>query len=498
MMSSNEQCADVLQQQNFFLFLQTAFELLNPTVRLSGAEYLEAMSYQLQEAAEGPTQRLLVTIPPRHLKSISTSVALAAWMLGHDPTRKIIVASYGEGLARHHAADFRTLIESPVFRWLFPETRIDPRGNRADEIRTTKGGGRKAVSLGGAVTGFGADVIIIDDLMKAQDVPSERRREEVREYFEQTLYTRLDDKRTGRIIAIQQRLHEDDFAGYLIEQGSYTHLSLPAIAQTAQDLPLYLGRRYRRAPGDVLDPEREPMETLDRIRNTIHSYTFSAQYLQNPVPVDSSHLRIERMTLIERAPERDTMIWVVQSWDTAIKDGPNCDYSVCTTWGWKDRWYLLDVFRERLDFPSLKAAALKLKRDWRAGRVIVEDSGNGTALVQQLRRDDHSEFQYRPVKGTKFERFIAQTDILQSDQVVFPNGEPRFEALRHELFVFPNGRNDDQVDSITQFLAWAQKRGRAFVNRDPETGRPRGSRQRRTSRRRSHRPTTAELLSGCQ
>jgi predicted phage terminase large subunit-like protein len=158
------------------------------------------------------------------------------------------------------------------------------------------------------------------------------------------------------------------------------------------------------------------------------------------------------MTLIDDAPERSDMLFVVQSWDTAIKDTPNCDFSVCTTWGWRDHWYLLDVFRNRLDFPALKGAALALKQRWRPDLVLVEDTSNGTALAHQLRREGHHEFWPKMVKGSKFERFITQTDILQSDRVVFPTKAPWFESLKKEMLVFPNGRHDDQVDSVTQFL----------------------------------------------
>lgn len=393
-------------------------------------------------------------------------------MLGHTPSLKVIVASYGEDLARRHAADFRMVMQSLMNRRLFPGTRIEQRSNRTDEIRTTRGGGRKAVSLGGAVTGFGADLIIIDDLMKAQDALSERRREKVREYFEQTLYSRLDDKKRGRIIAIQQRLHEDNFAGYLVEKDRFEHLNLPAIAETDQRLPLYYGRSYHRRINDLLRPELESRETLDGIREQIGSYANSAQYQQNPVPGDSEHLRLDRMTLIEHPPERSEILHVVQSWDTAIKDGPTCDFSVCTTWGSRERWYLLDVHRARLDFPALKAAALAQRSRWRADLVMVEDSSNGTALVQQPRSDRHFEFWPKKVRGSKLDRFIAQTDILQSDRVAFLTKAPWFETLKHELLVFPNGRHDDQVDSITQFLEWVQGRGRGFVTpRDPVTGR---------------------------
>lgn len=483
-MSTERARAEALRRQNFYFFLAEVFRILHPGRELSKAPYLEAMCFRLQEVGEGRDQRLLITVPPRYLKSVCASVALPAWLLGHDPGLKIIVASYGDDLARRHAADFRAVIESDMYRQLFTGTCVDPRANRTDEMRTTSGGGRKAVSLGGAVTGFGADLIIIDDLMKAQDARSERKREEVREYYEQTLFSRLDDKQRGRIIAIQQRLHEDDFAGYLIEKGSFTHLNLPASAEQEQRLDLYGGRRHLRRIGDLLNPAREPKEALDRIRREIGSYAYSAQYQQDAVPGMSEHLALERMTLVDHPPKREEILWVVQSWDTAVKDTPNCDFSVCTTWGWKDRWYLLDVSRARLDFPALKARALSLRDHWRADMILIEDTSSGPALVQQLRAEGNYEFFTKKVRGSKEERFFAQTDILQSDRVVFPTKAPWFEAFRRELFVFPNGRYDDQVDSVTQFLEWVQFRGRDFVNRDPVTGRPLGRPRSERGRRR--------------
>jgi predicted phage terminase large subunit-like protein len=179
------------------------------------------------------------------------------------------------------------------------------------------------------------------------------------------------------------------------------------------------------------------------------------------------------MTLIDDPLERTEMHKVIQSWDTAIKDGPNCDFSVCTTWGWCDRWHLLDVHRARLDFPDLKAMALALKRQWQPEAILVEDAGSGTGLVQQLRGERHREFRLIRPKGSKLERFIAQTDILQSDRVAIPTKPDWFEGLKHELMVFPNGKYDDQVDSVIQFLKWVQRRGRSRIERDPDTRRPR-------------------------
>ena len=494
-MSDLQARVGALLRTNFHFFLKRAFPEMHGGADLEAAPYLEAMCFRMQEAGEGRLPRLLVTVPPRHLKSICGSVALAAWLLGRDPTFKVIVACYGEELAREHARRFRELVRGRFYRELFPSMRLDPKSDRWNDQRTTAGGGRRAVSLGGAVTGLGADLIVIDDLMKAQDAGSQTRREEAKAYFEQTLCTRLDDKRTGRIIAIQQRLHEDDFAGHLIDMGAFDHLTLPAVAQSEQTLPLYLGRTWTRRIGDLLNPVREPHHVLDMLRAEIGAYAFSAQYLQNPVPMESEHLRLDKMTLIDAPPPRDEILWVVQSWDTAIKDKPGCDFSVCTTWGWDgNRWVLLDVLRERLDFPALTSAAVRLKTTWRPDKVFVEDSSNGTALVQQLRQEGRLEFQYVRPHGGKFERFIVQTDMLQSDRLAFPTSPCWFEPLKNELLVFPNGRHDDQVDSVTQFIAWARSDpGLGFVDRDPQTGRPlnnlreRRCRERRATRRRAGR-----------
>lgn len=469
---AERQTVEALLRTNFHAFLGQVFRTLNPDTVLSKAPYLEAMAFELQEAAGNPGSRLLVTVPPRHLKSISAAVALPAFLLGRDPARKILVVFYGDELSREHATNFRTVIESGWYRRLFPQTRIHRRNNRTSDIRTTQGGARKSVSLGGALTGFGADLIVIDDLMKAGDAHSDVERARVKTFFRETLYSRLNNKAKGQIIAIQQRLHEDDFAAYLKESASFGHLNLPAFAEQETLHPLYFDRAYRRRVGDVLDPEREPAETLENIRAQIGAYAFSAQYQQNPVPPESMILNFEKISWIEHSPPRRHMKRIVQSWDTAIKDNPDCDFSVCTTWGWDGRWHLLHVHRERLEFPDLKMMALKLAGDWRAEKVLIEDAGTGASLVHQLRVDGHHKFMtFRP-RGSKRERLAAQSDILQSDRVALPLNEPWSEAFRHELRAFPSGRYDDQVDSVTQFLEWAQgRRARGFLERDPVTGR---------------------------
>ena len=246
------------RRTQFMLFLMKAFETLHPgEPPLALPWYLKAMCHALAEVQAGKKKRLVITVPPRHLKSITASVAFVAWLLGRDPSLKIMVASYSHDLARLHSKLTRTIMESSWYQSDFPRTRISQRGNRALELETTAGGVRKAVSVGGSITGFGADLIIVDDCMKADDARSQAVRDEVRGWFDNTLSTRLNDKANGVIVSIQQRLHEDDLPSYMLEKG-YEHLNLPAVAETVPG--------FEMAPWvGLLVPTKTPQPIVDRL-----------------------------------------------------------------------------------------------------------------------------------------------------------------------------------------------------------------------------------------
>jgi predicted phage terminase large subunit-like protein len=478
-MSNRQRMLRMARRHYLHLFIQGVFATLNNGDRPSAAPYLEALAFALETAALTPGGRLLVTMPPRHLKSISASVALPAWLMGRNPSLKVMVASYGEELAREHAISFHGVVTSAWYRSLFPQVRIQPRGGRLLELRTSAGGVRKAVSLGGATTGFGADLIVIDDLMKAQDASSEPRRENVTTYYREALLSRLNAPTEGSVIAVQQRLHEDDLPAMLMESGTYSHLNLPAIAEAPQRVRLYNDRIWTREPGSVLDPDRLPLSRLEAIWSEMGSAAFTAQYQQNPVPPDGALVRIERLNLIDTPPPRQKVNRLVQSWDTAIKDSPSADFSVCTTWGWRDGvWYLMDLRRERLEYPDLKAMVRHQLTSWRADKILIEDSSNGHALWSQLKTEGIHKIVLPKPKGSKVERLTGQLDMLQSPKVAIPTEVPWWNDLARELRGFPNMRYDDQVDSISQFLAWIQRpRGRGFMDRDPVTGRHIGTRR---------------------
>jgi predicted phage terminase large subunit-like protein len=456
----------------FAVFLTLVFnELHQGDAPLEIAWYLKAICHALIDACSRPGARLVIAVPPRHLKSIAASVALPAFLLGLDPTRRIMVATYSQELARLHAVHTRRIMQSVWYRLLFPGTRLAGDGTRIFELKTTAGGGRKAVSVGGTVTGFGADVIIVDDCLKAEDARSQAMRDEVKNWFDGTLQTRQNQAGRGVIIAIAQRLHEDDLPAHLIDK-HYDLLCLPAIAEKEERIAIGKNVWHDRRVGDVLDRPGQTRELLDALRRDLGPQVFSAQYQQTPVAPEGNLIRLEWFGTYDGVPERENFYRIAQSWDTGMTDSPTSDFSVCTTWGWRDHhWWLVDVLRERLAFPDLKRAVERLRRQWKADAVVIEQAGTGHALFQEFRADRV----WRPVMwsvdGGKEERLIGVSGQLESGLCLLPADAPWLDAFRSELRAFPHGRHDDQVDSLSQFVEYHLLRGKSLLAERDEFGR---------------------------
>jgi predicted phage terminase large subunit-like protein len=461
--------AAAARRTNLLLFAQTIFGVLRPGENLVAAPYLETLCCHLQEVAEGRDTRLLVTLPPRYLKSIMAAVIFPAWVLGRDPSLQIMVACYSDKLAKDHSLMFRRLVTSGIYRATFPSVVFADKPGPLHEYRTPQNGGRRAVTLGGTVTGLGADMIIADDLLKASEVNSEARRSEVREFFDGTLMSRFNDKRTGSAIVIQQRLHQDDLPAHLLEKEGYVHLNLPAIASQTTQHRLYHDYVWHHEEGHALCPEREDLDTLAGIRRDLGAAYFEAQYLQNPAAAGSSMLDLSRLKLIDGDAADIRFLKVIQTWDTAVKDTPDCDYNVCATFGWDgERWILADMMRQRLGFGDLKARAIQLRKQWNAEHVFVETSANGSAMVQDLRKSGFLEFITIPVNDPKTARFAPAAEWLQDGRIGILHQSAWYPDLRRELLSFPEGRFDDQVDAISLFVK--RQRGRRAI--DPSDDRP--------------------------
>jgi predicted phage terminase large subunit-like protein len=336
-------------------------------------------------------------------------------------------------------------------------TRVADRQAVAD-FMTTEQGVRMSTSVGGVLTGRGADLIIIDDPLKPDEALSETRRKAVNDWYDNTLLSRLNDKANGSIVIIMQRLHQDDLVGHVLEQEQWEVLSFSAIAEQdeAHVIASPFGPRlFERKVGDALHPERDSIATYSNIRHTIGEYNFLSQYQQNPSPPGGAMVKNAWLKFYQPGEPFPKFSRIFQSWDTANKVTELSDYSVCTTWGVDyKQYYLLDVYRRKLNCPDLKRAVIEQAKTHNAKNIIIEDKASGTQLIQDLK----SEFllgvtAYTPPPGTdKIMRLHAQTAMFENGLVFLPRVAPWLPDYRHELTSFPGTRHDDQVDSTTQFL----------------------------------------------
>jgi predicted phage terminase large subunit-like protein len=311
-----------------------------------------------------------------------------------------------------------------------------------------------ATSVGGTLTGRGGDIIIVDDPLKPDDAYSETKRSGANQWFTNTLLSRLDDKRTGAIVVVMQRIHMDDMTGFLTGQSDeWEILNLPAIADHDSTVPCWEGKPYFRKSGEVLSLEREPLYVLEALKTQIGSDAFSAQYQQMPVPPGGAMIKRHWIVRYKELPPVSERVLVMQSWDTANKGGPQNDWSVCTTWvvARKMRWYLVDVWRGRVDYPALKSIVESHAKQWNARRVLVEDAGAGTMLVQELRARVSGIIGVKP-EGDKASRMAVASAKFEAGQALLPERAPWLADLESELFAFPGARHDDQCDSISQAL----------------------------------------------
>ena len=287
----NAACRD-----DFVSFIRKCFEILSPGTSFQANWHIYALAYHLEQVRLGKIKRLIINMPPRSLKSIVSSVAFPAYILGHDPALRIIAVSYGADLAVKHANDFRAVVESTWYRGVFPWMRVSGAKNTEFEVLTTRQGYRLATSVDGTLTGRGGDIVIIDDPLKPSDALSDSKRERVNDWFSNTLLSRLDDKQTGAIVIVMQRLHMDDLTGRLLRASNdWTLLSLPAIAEQDETIPIGPKEDHFRRVGELLHPEREPISVLElhpvsawvgHLRGSISARPHSAGRRDDQTPLD--------------------------------------------------------------------------------------------------------------------------------------------------------------------------------------------------------------------
>jgi predicted phage terminase large subunit-like protein len=457
---------EVLTRNHFATFVRRTFQTLNPGVELHWAPYLDFLCAKLEDLAMGRTKRLIVMIPPRHLKSCCANVALTAFFLGHFPEKDIMSVSYSGELAKGFGEDVRKVMLTDWYQAAF-DTRLASARAPANALKTTRGGVRRATSIDGTATGVGADLLIFDDPQKPGEILSDAVRSSTNHSYENTFLSRRNDPNTCGVLVIMQRLHEDDFVGHVTSlEDDWDIVRLPAIAEEDEAVDFVTGlgsRAYLRPEGAPLNPARISLDELEKSRAALGEAVWAAQYMQRPSPAGGGLVKKTWFRRYQERPPRFDRVF--QSWDTANKVEQWSDYSVCTTWGILGKEiYLLDVFRRRLLYPELRPEVVRLAEFWGAEEVFIEDRASGVQLVQDL---THNGFQRaRPVKSEqdKKTRMANQTALIENGRVFLPEQAPWLEEYLHELVMFPNGKYDDQVDSTSQALAEVNFRFRPGMN----------------------------------
>lgn len=437
-------------------FIKRVFKTVDPGAVYRHNWHIDLISEYLEACSKQQIRRLILNVPPRHLKSIAVSVAWPAWLLGKNPSEQIVAASYAASLSLKHSVDCRMVIQSPWYKATFPDVALAGDMNMKSEFMTTMAGHRTAVSVGGAVTGKGGNFLITDDPVNPEQAMSVAERTTANDWFDQTYSTRLNDEKRGVMVVIMQRLHTEDLTGHLLKKGGWEHISIPCEAEKKTIID-FGSVHVVREEGELLQPERMGPEEVAAKKLALGSYGWAGQYQQRPAPLEGGLIKLHWFKRYSVPPARFRSI--KQSWDTAGKGTVLSDWACCTTWGETENgFYLLDVLRAQLDYPTLKRYAKSQYAKWQPSEVLIEDKSSGEALIQDLLAEPGLFMPIIAINPTtdKITRAAAASPLIEAGFVYLPENAPWLPDYEVELSNFPNVVNDDQTDSTSQYLTRAK------------------------------------------
>jgi len=444
-------------KKSLAVFARAMWKVVEPKQEYVHNWHIEDICYHLEAVSKFEIQNLLINMPPRHMKSMLTCVMWPAWVWLNDPSMKWVFSSYASSLSRRDSVMCRRLLESNLYQAFFePEWRLTDDQNTKQRFDNTSQGYRIATSVDGSGTGEGGDIIVVDDPMKATDADSEIKRKRVLDWWDHEMQNRVNSPtECGRVI-VMQRLHEEDLSGHVLEQDDWVHLCLPAE---------YKGKTYstpiwedpRKIEGTPLWPKRYPIEWIRKERIKQGSRAASAQLDQDPMPTDSALFNRSWWKFYKEKPKKFKRI--VQIWDTAQKPGVTNDYSVCATWGETENgYYLLDIFRDKLTAPVLENTVKIQASKWNPMAIVIEDKSSGSSLIQNLQAKTTLPIKaFNPGQKDKVIRAAFASPTVEAGNCYLPVDAPWVEDYIAEHERFPNGKNDDQVDTTSMMVLYLVK-----------------------------------------
>ena len=443
-----------LAANRFMKFVERAW----PT--FIGGRHHAKMAAAFERVAEGKTKRLIINMPPRHTKSEFASYLLPAWFLGKFPHKKVIQTSHTAELAVGFGRKVRNLVDSEAYKEIFPELGLQADSKAAGRWATNKGGDYFAIGVGGAVTGKGADLLIIDDPHSEQEAALAEINPDIydKTYEWYTSGPRQRLQPGGSIVIVMTRWSKRDLTGQVLKSAAqrggeeWEVIEFPAILPS----------------GNPLWPEFWSLKELAALKEELPNTKWQAQYQQQPTSDTAAIIKREWWQIWEKEdpPHCD---FVLQSWDTAFEKSQRADYSACTTWGVfyhpddtgvsQANIILLNAFRKRMEFPELKQSAFDEYKEWDPDSIIIEKKASGAPLIYEMRAAGVPVQEFTPTRGNdKIARLNAVSDLFASGRVWAPNTQWAEEVI-DEVASFPAGEHDDYVDSTSLALARFRRGG---------------------------------------
>lgn len=459
---------------DFYTFVRFMWSVIEPTTPFVDGWHIRAICQHLEAVKDFKISKLIINMPPRHMKSILVSVMFPAWVWIRNPERRFIYCSYSEALAVRDSLKTRLLIESEVYQELVLQCAksygvkrwyLRDDSNQKKLFENTATGARLSVGVGGGLTGQGGDYLFVDDPLNALEVTSDAALEEVNTWHDLAFSTRYNDPKRHAKIIVMQRLHEKDLTGHVMEKksGEYERLILPArfnpdVEEGLKSKTVLNWQDPRQEKGELLWPSRFDDNALKDLEDDLNRFTDSAdaQLQQDPKPRKGGLFPRDNWIMNRASP--DYVIDVVQFWDCAQKPGITNDYSVCSTWAvTPNGYFILNVLREKTTAPILEALAISQYEDFKPSAVVIEDKSAGSSLIQKLQSDTSIPvIPFNPTKDKEV-RATGAAPTQHAKKIELPLGAEWVKEFIKEHEKFPKSQHDDQVDTTSMAVEYFRK-----------------------------------------
>ena len=461
---------DAACRNNFSVFFQRAWREIEPSPYKHNW-HIDCIAEHLEAVEAGEIKRLIINVPPRTGKTLLTNIAFPAWYMGRNPGKSVIGISYAQRLSEKISYKNRMLMETEWFKELFPDCKLDPNQAQKSSFMTTKKGGRFSSSVNGTLTGEGANCLIIDDPVNPEEALSDVKRVKANEWIDQAIYSRLNDPENDTIIMIMQRLHSDDPTGHFIDKGEWTHLKLPAYTNK----PLTIDSSFTKFSYlDYLHEERMGKAVLEDLENSMGSYAFAGQYLQEPVPIGGGEIKKDWLNYFQSLSFDAKNCNIYITVDPATSKKKTSDFTAMCVWALAPdhNYYIVDGVRERLNPTERIQVLFDLHRKWnekcgRPPKVGWEQYGMMSDIhyIQEKQADENYRFAVQEIKSKmqKEERIRRLIAPMERGQIWIPNdlyyknhkGLPENfmnAIVEQEMLLFPFSAHDDFLDSMAMLF----------------------------------------------